>query len=457
MYGMDMAGLNFRNALFSLFLALQPNLGCVWREPKPMLCSYDAIEETEKERITRLGDTGCDEIIPGHNNIFEDRINIVFSGLNTGDDTFTENIRNSVDCSAENNGLLSNEVISDNISRFNFWYNPSISRLPYADGIFYKDETLEEIIDPKLQGAIKARECDLQGTSWRNVVSVTITDNLVRSRANYPRLFDYNIDRNNFEDLLQAKETLINYGLDQNSCENFISACNLLDHNNDGIYEESDLEINYPYSPEELDRICYALQIEECDAPSRQEIISRFEDAGKEYGLQLCQTFSNASYTSENAATSLCKAIVGEDDYDLGSAIVYNGESGMVPSSVIHETGHSIWALRDEYTSDSDTEDHGGELVITSSIQRNGINCFAGTYQECLKNSNWSHLEGTGCYEGCNYLRTGAFRPMENTYMNNNFSADGYGPYSEERICKMLTLLTEGADGICRDYLNGGE
>ena len=443
--------------ILPLYLALQ-SYGCVMRDRKESddLCSYEKIEETEEEQNSRIGGINCEEIVPGHNNAFEDRINIVFLGLNTDNDRFTDNIENSVDCSTENQGLLSNEVLADNMSRFNFWYHPDISQMPYADGIFYKDESMEEIINPKLHGAVKARECDGENTILRNVASVVITEDLVRSRAIFPRLSGYNIDRNNFQDLLMVKETLTNHGIDQQFCEDLTSVCYLLDHNNDRIFEESDLETHLPYSPTEIGTICSVFHPEEeCHGLSRQEVINEFENSGKEYGFQMCQAFSQSAYNEfRNPDDGMCKILLGEDDYDLGSAIVY--DRGTVPQSVCHETGHSIWALRDEYTNDSDAEQHGGESRIIPSVQHNGINCFAGTNQECLSGSNWSHLEGTGCYEGCNYLRSGVFRPMENTYMNNHVLEGGYGPYGEERICKILTLLTGSADGVCENYLNVG-
>lgn len=465
---------NWKRALFSLFFATQANYSCTWREPIPQgnedspdpensipdledACSYEPIQETEESRFARLGDINCTEAIPGHNDAYDlNRINIVFSGVNNTAEQFHEHVMNSVDCPRKNLGLLYHQVIADNASKFNFWYHDEPVNLIYSEGHFYSDENLENGVNLTAHAEEKASECNGTLTSLMNLAGVVIVEEDFRSTASVPPYAYYDIDKDNFKNLLNLEDLLERKGIDQSGCEKFVTICYLLDHNRDDAYSEEDLDIPLSYSPTEINRICNALHSpEECQHITRNETIEEFENLGREYGLELCRTLSQARYErpsyppSSNPNYELCQVLVGENYDVLGAARVSN--KGYVPMTVCHELGHVIWGLRDEYVQDNITNSYRENIL--DGIRLNGKNCFAGSYEDCLENSNWSHLAGTGCYEGCDLVESGVYRPTENNIMRNHIAAESYEPYGEERICKILSLLTGSADGKCDDYL----
>lgn len=130
---------------------------------------------------------------------------------------------------------------------------------------------------------------------------------------------------------------------------------------------------------------------------------------------------------------------------------------------LLHEFGgHGFGELFDEYVRPS-----------TMSYQErrtasNSINCFVGTYQECLQQAPWRDLIGQGCgdpnrvdcatddpdankevdcYEGCRLFPTGAFRPHDESLLSvhNTF----LGLVHERQICRKIQERTQRATGYC--------
>ncbi|MBI2436739.1 MAG: hypothetical protein HYV41_03290 [Candidatus Magasanikbacteria bacterium] len=138
---------------------------------------------------------------------------------------------------------------------------------------------------------------------------------------------------------------------------------------------------------------------------------------------------------------------------------------------LLHElVGHAIGELVDEYTLSSDkSQEH-------SAIVSNGINCFVGTYEQCLSDSPWSDLIGQGCgnpdsidcdetdpdkykevdcYEGCRLLTSGAFRPHDTSIMNEQ-RKDFFGLAQAREICNKIQKYTGKASGYCFTALGIG-
>jgi hypothetical protein len=94
---------------------------------------------------------------------------------------------------------------------------------------------------------------------------------------------------------------------------------------------------------------------------------------------------------------------------------------------ILHESGHSIGKLADEYEEPS------------KGSRPWGPNC-ADTIEEAQ--SLWGDLVGVnnvGFYEGCSYTSDN-YRNMRNNIMRSHYSADTYGPVNERAIIKQLEV-----------------
>lgn len=145
-----------------------------------------------------------------------------------------------------------------------------------------------------------------------------------------------------------------------------------------------------------------------------------------------------------------------------------NGYTNTLISSqgylLVHElVGHALGGLIDEYTLESDdTLEHKAQVS-------DGVNCFVGTYEQCLTKSPWADLMGqgcgepnkidcdqndldaykeTGCYEGCRLLTSGAYRPYDTSIMNQKRN-DFFGLFQAQEICKKIQEYTDNATGYC--------
>lgn len=439
-------GIGLKRRLLSLAFAISANSACVDKEGlKSDICSYGSIEETSEERSGRLGDINCREVIPGHNNAFENRINIVFSGINYDEHKFNETVREVTGCNRENGGILSHQVISDNMDLFNFWYSNQIQNLYYDNGRYYLEESLEEMVSLTDVGRNAAQDCNGNNQKLNNIAPILFAAEMFRSHSGFPPMISHNIDNENYSRLLYLKKNLLERGIDELMCQDFSVSCHLLDINEDGNFTDEDLMYSRNYSLNEIQEMCITLHTpEECSQLNKHEILSDYNNATQHYGFSLCQILAEISTESTRyPSDDMCQVMLGEMPF-LGSTVVSSRMS--VPRTTVHEIGHSIATLRDEYV------ENGSINSERNVLESNGINCFIGTHRECMQNSNWSHLENTGCFEGCDYIRHGVYRSINNGIMRDSY-AESFGAYNEERFCKIFKLLTGNAYGICQNYL----
>lgn len=130
---------------------------------------------------------------------------------------------------------------------------------------------------------------------------------------------------------------------------------------------------------------------------------------------------------------------------------------------LLHEFGgHGFGELFDEYVRPSNMS------YQERKSASNSVNCFVGTYRECLEQSSWHDLIGRGCgdpnevdcksddldankevdcYEGCRLFPAGAFRPHDKSLLSvhNTF----LGLVHERQICRKIQERTQRATGYC--------
>jgi len=106
----------------------------------------------------------------------------------------------------------------------------------------------------------------------------------------------------------------------------------------------------------------------------------------------------------------------GYPSADLGT---YAGGNGLAPQIAIHELGHSMGDLADEYTYGGPVVWPGGEpSPVNASI-------FEDVDMQSMQRKWWDWLgssdEGGVCgtFEGCNYSEQGIYRPTNNSMMRN--------------------------------------
>ncbi|MFH0936508.1 MAG: M64 family metallopeptidase [Candidatus Woesearchaeota archaeon] len=122
---------------------------------------------------------------------------------------------------------------------------------------------------------------------------------------------------------------------------------------------------------------------------------------------------------------------------------------------LVHEFGHSFGGLLDEYV-------YNPAGVADYLISDSDKNCYAGpthTKEECLLQAPWKDLIGNGCsqdgiidctpenpkydqeigcYEGCNYLGLGIFRPTRASFMLDGGRYPFFGQWNEKLLQKKL-------------------
>lgn len=94
-----------------------------------------------------IEEENCAEAIPGHNNIEENRINIIFVGINylpVDYNKFRSYVKGAIDNDHESwFGILSLEPFKSNENKFNFWYVSEIGKVNYLQT--YRDKENNEI------------------------------------------------------------------------------------------------------------------------------------------------------------------------------------------------------------------------------------------------------------------------------------------------------------------------
>lgn len=141
--------------------------------------------------------------------------------------------------------------------------------------------------------------------------------------------------------------------------------------------------------------------------------------------------------------------------YDSGSSIAHIFMGG--PSEIIvHESGgHGFAKLLDEYLTGSDTvtEEERKEFNVSYTSKGWGANLDLTDSPAEIK---WAHMladplyrNEVGIYEGAWHWLLGAYRPSENSVMNNDYS--WFNAPSREAIYKAVMKLSEG-DGWTYNY-----
>lgn len=124
------------------------------------------------------------------------------------------------------------------------------------------------------------------------------------------------------------------------------------------------------------------------------------------------------------------------------------------PEILIHELGHSIGGLRDEYT-----EEARGSGAALAGHETLKPNCFSlgvpTTVEQCLAEAPWKDLisvfpESVGCFEGCFYQDKNIYRPTEfGIMLNQGLYAYGFGLAQERSICCEMLQRTGSVGGYC--------
>ncbi len=169
---------------------------------------------------------------------------------------------------------------------------------------------------------------------------------------------------------------------------------------------------------------------------------------------------------------------VGVGDPEGGTATIFWEEKNEKSIKIredhkyvfLHEFGaHAFARLYDEYVAPSN------ESYSERKRASDNINCFVGSYEECLAASPWQDLIGrgcgdpqkldcladdpdayreVGCYEGCRLFSTGAFRPHRESVLT--FQNAFLGLMHQREICRKIQEITSQATGYCYEEFGIG-
>ncbi|MDP3742032.1 MAG: M64 family metallopeptidase [Candidatus Micrarchaeota archaeon] len=174
--------------------------------------------------------------------------------------------------------------------------------------------------------------------------------------------------------------------------------------------------------------------------------------------------FINGNFDSEASYPPTERALSG----DMGTALVAarkvyeytDGKGNFHPTQfqvgsriIIHELGHSIGGLRDEYYTEAGRY---SEVTIPDQTQLSP-NCFSKgvptTAEQCLAEAPWKDLipifpDSVGCFEGCYYKNENVYRPTEEGIMRNHDN-EKFGLAEERNICCQMLERTRSVSGYC--------
>lgn len=181
------------------------------------------------------------------------------------------------------------------------------------------------------------------------------------------------------------------------------------------------------------------------DVDSLNVFISKHENKANSFcdydGRKLhCNYLKGKSLGNKCDTTGKTKFIV------IHNSTEYGGLGGEIPSAsvnrdavhlIVHELGHSLWDLADEYT-DRDGVSHGKNCSSSSAC------------------AEWQDLIDAGlasCQEGCNSNR---FYSDETNVMR-NFNQHSYGHVNRRLICCQFKRFTDEYPRFCDEYKDIGE
>jgi hypothetical protein len=113
--------------------------GKVWGTSGRPEGAYDVTIEIEDIWLNKYTSTSTIElielcsssIVPGHNNVDANRVNMVFTGFNYADkNDFIDHVRKSIDFDGTEGGIFSQEPFKSNKDKFNFWFVDELGILP---------------------------------------------------------------------------------------------------------------------------------------------------------------------------------------------------------------------------------------------------------------------------------------------------------------------------------------
>ncbi len=452
--------MNLKSLVFGALLGLMPATACTEAKPEPA-CSYEAIEETPEERTARLGDTPevCQEIVPGHNNINEKRINLTFVGVNYTPEELKFKAQDCVDCDGVNSGLMAVEPFKSNIDAFNFWY---------------VNET-RDVEDPQEGWDARGFEADdpAKYLSYKckfpRKVRIELANWKFRSNSYMSGLTSLKLHELDLENLSAIQYRLQN--LDKNNCRKVSKVCGYMDTNLDGVLDRDDLLIldNTSSIPiigqqnmctflEETDVIPdsdYCVSIMEGDDEAlKQGYAESFKDKVAEInGMEFCSAMAEVQgKLLITYSKAMCNLIGKNGSVMFADMRVSRGN----PSTLVHELGHGLWGLRDEYVEPDLVSNPEAHL---EGIMENPINCFAApSVESCEENAPWAGMvgeEGTGCFQCCGYLRTVGdmklFRSVNKGIMKGH--RETYGKWNEKRACFIVYAATQNVSGKCAEFI----
>ena len=365
--------------------------------PKP-LCDYDAaVQETPEERVKRLGNPGksCMEIIPGHNTQLEDRINIVYVGVNYPKQEFyVGQVKKSVDCSLTDGGILSREPFASNMHSFNFWYVSSMAYVDnYQEGLLARaEESIEAVEQLATQCNVRNRAIIAQ-VNWDFRPNAYFTSSLRGLR-----LYEMNLEP------LQEYKT------------------------------------KYP-----------SLSVDFC-----REALNDCE--GSEYHKDICEMVDDLRGNQDLARDpNICKLLAG-GNLQLGLVLLPPDYHFATPHELGHAIAQLRDEYADDAIMADYSGPELEELLEGLRMDGINC-FVAQTQQECEQNAPWGYLEDglSGCYQGCNYTSQILGTPLWRSYPNSimwDGDADNFGPWNLRQWCDVFFAVTGKQQGICQQMDN---
>ncbi len=416
----------------------------------------------------------CRELFPGHNNLNENRFNIVFVGLGYYNKrNFIEFAKRSADLDYNNGlkGLFQVEPFKSNKDRFNIWYVNEIGRIPANCDSNHGDSD-------RCAGRISnyGALCP-----FNNKVSIGLVNDEFRSWAR-----DRSVTAVSFKDYFSLHDVPLEI-FDDDFLNEYCSGTDL---NNDGHLDV--LDKYYDANGDGL------INSHEFESSSYNELYSAKtpEDRKKIDGCILVNYNTYSKFQAEK------KFAIVTYEYQLDGG--YTTDWPTIKDGVlttIHEFGHLYAYLADEYL-DSSGAWHPTTRNCVDWTDRIPMN-IAQKQQACLQTAKWKARIGDGCgedrvvdcvrnnnyneyyfnaledgmrelytdsdewynnrdnfdsgnvnyeiycYQGCNY-DYGKQRSTFNSIMRSHYSKK-FGLYNDEWICYQIKQDTGRVGGYCTE------
>ncbi|MFH1638210.1 MAG: hypothetical protein ABIB71_07320 [Candidatus Woesearchaeota archaeon] len=395
-------------------------------------------------------ETVCREVVPGHNDLSEKRINILFTGVNYSLEEFKEKVDLSVNGGKNHKGLLEIEPFSSNKDAFNFWYVNGTSNV---EGVGLTKEVRKAVED-------LAKNCSLP-----NDVTVGLVNESFTSKSSLATLSYLNIHTLNIKEIGEMQDKVSSY--DEGDCYGSAGVCHILDFDGNEFVDGKDKEMLYSgnISKGSMEDVCnYFHDGKQClKALSK----GRMEDVGvyvsgfkvmveSLHAFDYCPAMSAIRGKAEPYDSSLCRILV--PDIDFGTVLISDSDFNNGDDwTLAHELGHGLFGLHDEYVNLSEVKDEDKHL---KKLEENGVNCFVARKKEwCENDAPWSGMIGEhkeiGCFKGCYYVEEiggkGVWRSVDKGLMEGD--SYSYGAWDESIACRVIYIATQKAAGVCLEDL----